>query len=979
MEHKKLQEHVILLKEDVLKLKNELSDFQLKLKISSEEKEALENELTSLQDSLRATTQHDEIITAHSSSIDQLLGAEAPTKDSFLSSEILSKRLASVEAQLVESEELRESESREIQELEEVVESLEIERSNLQDLVSTLRTEVKILKESSHLKNLRAPVDSETIETKMKLQQVIDFLVAEKSANELLVEQLQKVNSEMTTSLAEAAYYKSKISICEQQGLDSNFLYETSKNSANDQILGLESALKSRALEVQALEDEVSIKCSTIDTLNQSKSKLESDCENMRLKITDISTLLDSLPSRESYASLESSLLVKQKEIDRLQNDLLLSISSQNSMVPKGDFNKLEEIIVSQKAQIQALNIEIDEMKSVEIHERVNKSSIDQRLEDQRCVIERLENEKELIQAEILALETKFTQLYADKDKLILDKDNLISEKDTLVIDIQKSSDTLSLKLEDALRDAAEARQEREKLRRKLLDLEFTIEELQQKSGENFLSLSHTADLEEELRILRARSTDMDEINAHLQQQCVLLETSINDMKNLIDSANLQLESANSKILLLESESKSNEVEKSISQGLKEQVIDLSRKLTIMEKKHEEDSEASSEKIRRLKILLSKTKQSVQEKEEELADAKKLSSTSLGRPSNVNVKCRILLAGETQKDKEGWCFIADENGKNRWILESILQQYSSEGTLVVNSNDEYMNVTLERRIAELKFAYENEIETLRTEIDENEKKFIAYKERAQLALKRMNKDEHDVKRKAQVDEEFHVKQYIQQISDLESRLDDISLELSSCRQDLSVEVFKLQECEKKCKELESINKDRDEKIRHMDEEMATLSKTFEIERSTFTSDIQLIYQRHREEVEKLKSEHQHILSSKIVSPAVLSNEKHAKDGQSIDFLPMTVKTSSATKPNSSFDSVDSDFGCKPLKTPDTRIREKLISGTPALKTTNRSILLSHTEGDMTQTLAYLRDENASLSADYNDLKQEIALVLEQVL
>jgi predicted nucleic acid-binding Zn-ribbon protein len=973
VEHNKLQENVISLKEDVLKLQHELSEFQLKSTTNAEEKEALTNELSSLQNLLRAMKQQDEVIADHNSSIEQLPGAEVSVKENIHSSAILSEHLSRVKAQLAESEELRESESREILELEEVVESLEIERSNLLDLVSNLRIQIE---NSAHFQNLSAPADSvaietEPVETKKKLQQVMDFLVAEKSANELLVELLQEVNSKMTTSLAETAHYKSIVSSCEQQVLDSKFLYETSKNAENDQILGLDSALKTRTLEVLALKDEISAKCLTIDTLNQSKSKLETDCENMHKKIIDISSLLDSLPSRENYASLESSILVQQREIDRLQHELHLSISSQNSMVSKGDFDELDGIIVSQKAHIQVLNTEIDKMRSMEISERVKTDTIEKRLEDQRCLVERIQNEKELRSAEILALETKFAQLDADKG-------NLLSEKDKLIADMQKASDTLTFKLDDALRETAESREERERLRRKLLDLESTIEELQQKSGENFVSVSYTAGLEEELKILRARLTDMDDNNANLRQQYVLLELSTNDTKNLLDSTQQQLESANSRILLLESESKSTEgLQESSLQDLKEQVADLSRKLKIKEKKHEEDSEAYSEKIRRLKVLLSKTKQLVQEKEEELADAKKLTSTSLGRPSNANVKCRILLAGETQKDKEGWCFISDENGKNRWILESILQQYSLEGTLVVNCNDEYMNVSLERRIAELKFAYENEIETLRTEIDENEKKFIAYKERAQVALKRMNKDEHDVKRKAQVDEEFNVKQYLKQISDLESRLDDISFELSSCRQDLSNEVLKSQEYEKKCEELESLNKNGSEKIRRMNEEIATLSKMLETDRLTFTSDIQLISQKHTEEVEKLKAEHQHILSSRVGSPVVFSNEKQTKEGKSIDLLPMTVKTSSAMKSNSSNESADSDFRVKSLRSVD--IREKMISGTPALKTPNRSILLSHTEDDMTQSLAYLRDENASLSADYNELKQDIALLLEQVI
>jgi hypothetical protein len=63
--------------------------------------------------------------------------------------------------------------------------------------------------------------------------------------------------------------------------------------------------------------------------------------------------------------------------------------------------------------------------------------------------------------------------------------------------------------------------------------------------------------------------------------------------------------------------------------------------------------------------------------------------------------------------------------------------------------NQYINVQLEKKLAESKLAYESEIEFLKSEIDENEKKFTAYKERAQIALKRISKDEHDIKKKAQ--------------------------------------------------------------------------------------------------------------------------------------------------------------------------------------------------------------------------------------
>ena len=62
-------------------------------------------------------------------------------------------------------------------------------------------------------------------------------------------------------------------------------------------------------------------------------------------------------------------------------------------------------------------------------------------------------------------------------------------------------------------------------------------------------------------------------------------------------------------------------------------------------------------------------------------------------------------------------------------------------------------MSLQKRLMESKLEYENEIEFLKSEIDEHEKKFVAYKERAQQALKRMTKDEQELKKKAHDAEE----------------------------------------------------------------------------------------------------------------------------------------------------------------------------------------------------------------------------------
>jgi chromosome segregation ATPase len=297
-----------------------------------------------------------------------------------------------------------------------------------------------------------------------------------------------------------------------------------------------------------------------------------------------------------------------------------------------------------------------------------------------------------------------------------------------------------------------------------------------------------------------------------------------------------------------------------------------------------------------------------------------------------------------------------------------------------------MNISLERRIAEMKFSYENEIETLRSEIDENEKKFITYKERAQVALKRMTKEEQDVKRKAQVQEESHVKIFIEQIAQLESKLDDLTSELSCCHQELSRNSSKLQEFQEYSKQVELSKKESNERIRKLEEELVALSKDLDTERQSFAKKIHSLCDEHNLQVERLKTEHQQIILSKTMPSVVAKSgsERQFRDSHAVTLsLDASASTSVesplqsiAIKQSASFEIQDSNQGTKSMRPPE--YRENWILGTPAYKTPNRSLLFSHAEGDLTINLQHLRDENAALSANYNEVKQEFALILEQV-
>ena len=294
------------------------------------------------------------------------------------------------------------------------------------------------------------------------------------------------------------------------------------------------------------------------------------------------------------------------------------------------------------------------------------------------------------------------------------------------------------LRLQNSENDAADAREKADAFRRQTLDLEAKIEEYKSlpeedklcENSESFNPINHVEEIESQKRAL-------DEKVAELEDQLKDSNANLHDNRMVI--SRLEEDLQRSRNALTVAETKIEGLERATSTASNENAEVVARE------------RGSAEKIKKLKILLTKSKQLNDDKdveisklkEDHVAALKEAATASTARPSACTIKSRMLV------DQDGWVFIYEEpSEKCRWVLENVVALWSAEGTVVINNCEEYINVSLQKRLTESQLSYENEIEFLKSEIDEHEKKFIAYKERAQQALKRMTKDEQEVRKKA---------------------------------------------------------------------------------------------------------------------------------------------------------------------------------------------------------------------------------------
>jgi hypothetical protein len=160
------------------------------------------------------------------------------------------------------------------------------------------------------------------------------------------------------------------------------------------------------------------------------------------------------------------------------------------------------------------------------------------------------------------------------------------------------------------------------------------------------------------------------------------------------------------------------------------------------------DSEAKVkalvEKVNRLKALLQKGNALAQEREKEMEKLAAVQVAASARPRRFGVQARIDLPVTTGSDVlKPWCLLFQDQAKDglRWVDEPTARQWLAEGSSLIGDWPEPEQAKFARDVALVRSSLEHERDAAVREVEEISAQFAAYKNRAQVALKRLGQDQ----------------------------------------------------------------------------------------------------------------------------------------------------------------------------------------------------------------------------------------------
>jgi chromosome segregation ATPase len=186
--------------------------------------------------------------------------------------------------------------------------------------------------------------------------------------------------------------------------------------------------------------------------------------------------------------------------------------------------------------------------------------------------------------------------------------------------------------------------------------------------------------------------------------------------------------------------------------------------------------EALADKIRRMKVLLTKAKSTAQEHEAEL---KALLAAQNGPQYKV---FSIPLMVETSVGpNENWCFLYNEEKIDestekvgphsivRWVQESVVRDWLQQDATLVGVWPKSIQQIHNEMIVSSEAKLVKDKEELEAKVAEVTEAFHHYKARAQLALKRMGADDREEKR-AFLEEGRQIKELTEVVAKLEAQI-----------------------------------------------------------------------------------------------------------------------------------------------------------------------------------------------------------------
>ena len=772
-------------------------------------------------------------------------------------------------------------------------------------------------------------------------------------------------------------------------------------------ILAIESScaeniknLKSWEDRSKALEDEVNDKRTTlesaqsdaaaarveVESLNRELLSLKSQLEESQGTVSEVGALV------QEKVSLLALIETLEAKVVSLSEELAASDLKLLSQVAMVDEHKLEMSRLQEKARILEEEVHHEKMKlleSTEDHRRqeeqlvltANQSS--EKVSSLQTDIDRIRREKEEVESALMELKRSHST-----------QSSSMEEQRNRDVDAVESKLKIAMKkLKGSEEDAAQAREEREQFRRQLLHYEGMVEEGKERdseSAERLAELTSSIQKSDSLRQeLQESIAAKDAIIVSLRDQVATLETNVSDFKELIATLETKVTEGNEHTG--DDLAVVNERVSSLLVELEATKEAMENQLASERAESEASIKALTEKVQRLKVLLTKTKNAAEEREAELVKLSKL--TTRFKRFGIQISLTVPVY-EGAKEKEKWCLVFEDGGPGsgakrngsegglKWVKASAVNQWIVEGSTLIGSWPDNVEDSWQHELDLVKQRSDADRAALQSQLDETNKSFQAYKIRAADALKRLGSEERSERQRAQQVENSQLDSLNETIARLEKQCQELERRLLSevdMNKTKDNEIETLIVAVSSLKDLLSTEKELNETMKSQYDGI-----TASLERDISALQAVVDEGKRREEVQEDTSATSVTSVTSVTSSPPTASQIQQSNAHIIEEAPDDKLSADSTAENGDVDNINEknnipDDDTKAVPVDQSPAKDSTHTREYYSKTGNRKHVLYHQAGnEVNEALALLRQENAKSLMEILEFKRLLALSDEQV-
>lgn len=649
-----------------------------------------------------------------------------------------------------------------------------------------------------------------------------------RTENQALTQQLNSASAASSTSLQDRDAELAKL-VARTAELEAALLVaESSQTQAKQQHLdlthelaGVQEKASSSAERASALELELQQVRDKVLQQSAALAAKQHDVDGLRDQVTSLQVSGNSSASERQavtdrltaqLSTMQAQLEASQAAEKALSEELaaLKETSAQAESTTKKLMAKLK-LKMKECTDLTADLTTAKESVSKSLGAEATSSALNEQLQAIQASLKKVSSDKAELEAKIKA---QNDSLIAGEEKVAA----LLREKNKL----QEDLFTTLHKVESSAKETQNFKAERDQARQQYLDVESKLQNLSASTRERIDSLS-------------AKVTELGAANATLTLQ----NTTLNEALALSNSEITTLKESSSALAQANSKSKTLAATvETLKQQLEEAKTDADSK-----------AEASNERIKKLKLLLTKVQAVSQEKDARLTQLQSLSD----RAKKFNIVSRIGVVPPQDPTSEPleWCLIYEhraapakaapstgtstttsaaadgDSSQYRWIEARVAHKWMAEGSTLVGAWPQPVQETWSAEMNALRSRLESERDDMASKFEEISSQFQTYKVRAQTALKRIGNEDRNERQKAQEVESAEIERLRGVIQDLKEKEGDFSELLSEKARQITAKEQVIQELQTKVEQMEAIVADGETAHKANERKIASLQKEIE--------------------------------------------------------------------------------------------------------------------------------------------------------